>query len=62
MKEEILSIASYLREGSLTTNEAVKQLKDLFEGSKAKKCGICGSEKGFYTCDKCVMNYEQNKK
>jgi hypothetical protein len=29
MKEDILSIASDLREGSMTTDEAIKQLLDL---------------------------------
>ena len=33
MKEEILSIASDLREGSMTTNEAKRQLLLLFSGS-----------------------------
>ena len=31
MKEEILSIASDLREGSMTTDEAIQQLKQLID-------------------------------
>ena len=37
MKEEILSIASDLREGSMTTNEAKEQLLRLFD-TKSEKC------------------------
>lgn len=34
LKNEILSIASDLREGSMTTDEAVKQLKELINDNK----------------------------
>lgn len=34
LRNEILSIASDLREGSMTTDEAVKQLRELINDSK----------------------------
>jgi hypothetical protein len=34
LRNEILSIASDLREGSMTTDEAVKQLKELINDNK----------------------------
>lgn len=45
MKEEILQIASDLREGHITSNEAKEQLLCLFSVSNAKRtcCPRCGS-------------------
>lgn len=63
MKEEILSIASDLREGSMSTNEAKEQLLILFGvvgQSKQLKCDVCyqptnniKDDEGKRYCDSC---------
>ena len=42
MKEEILQIASDLREGHITSNEAKAQLLRLFELPPPNNCPKCG--------------------
>lgn len=54
MKEEILSIASDLREGSMTTNEAKEHLLRLF-GVIGSVCVSCDEQKETHElCMNCV--------
>jgi Zn finger protein HypA/HybF involved in hydrogenase expression len=57
MKEEILSIASDLREGYMTTNEAKEHLLRLFGVSKSVcNCRVCGKETDYDLKDKLCPN------
>ena len=56
MKEKILSIASDLREGSMTTKEAEKQLLLLFGVSESNiihECTRCEFDPELGFCPKC---------
>ena len=56
MKEEILSIASDLREGSMTTKEAEKQLLLLFgvsESTVIHECRRCEFDNKLGFCPRC---------
>ena len=65
MKEEILSIASDLREGSMTTNEAHAQLLLLLSGVGRITSFVCGHPpnktfllNGIWYCDECDGKWE----
>lgn len=63
MKEEILNIASDLREGFITSNEAKEQLLVLFATCNHKKSYIVSGVFGGKWCEDCkeMVNEEQRE-